>query len=177
MRTSLIVTFIGHDAPGLVGKVAAVVTEGRGNWLESRSTQHGGRYAGLVRVGVDDADAEALRRNLTGLSDADLHVAVEPGEERQRSDGPVQRLTLDILGLDRAGITHEVTQALAGLSINLLDLRTSVFAAPMSGEQMFQANALVECRVDIGHARLQEALDGISHDLGLDVELAAEEHT
>ena len=170
MRISLIVTFVGANAPGLVEKVAATVTAGHGNWLESRSTELGGRYAGLVRVGVDESDAQDLTRQLEALSDGTLHVAVETGEAPARHATSVQRLTLHILGLDRAGIIYEVTRALAALSINIVDLRTNVFAAAMSGEQMFEAEALVECGVGTAEAPLHDALDAISSDLGVDID-------
>lgn len=60
MRTSLIVTFVGSDKPGLVQHIASVISAQDGNWLESRMTQLGGKFAGIVRVSVDSTQCDAL---------------------------------------------------------------------------------------------------------------------
>ena len=50
METSYVITFIGDDRPGLVEQVASVIENNRGNWHESRLSQLGGKFAGLVPV-------------------------------------------------------------------------------------------------------------------------------
>lgn len=173
MRTSFVVTFVGDDAPGLVEQIAAAVSNAGGNWLESRSTQLGGRFAGIVRIDVASASAVPLQGALRALTIPRLHISIEAGDNGVAASD-VQRLTLHILGLDRPGIVHEVTRTLASLGINVVDLRTSVFAAAMSGELMFEANALVECSHNLPAAQIEDALEGASQTLGIDVELSAQ---
>ena len=138
----LIVTFVGDDAPGLVEQIAAAVSSGGGNWLESRSTQLGGRFAGILRIG--SGSASRLEGSLRALADNSLHISVEDGAAASHAE----RVTLYLLGLDRPGIVHKVTRALSSLGINVVNLRTSVSAAAMSGEIMFEATALVDCGPD-----------------------------
>ena len=52
MSTTLVLTVIGTDRPGLVESIAAVVAAHGGNWLESRMARLGGQFAGIVRIEV-----------------------------------------------------------------------------------------------------------------------------
>ena len=64
METSYIVTFIGDDRPGLVESLSRVIESNRGNWLESRLSQLGGKFAGLVLVTLPDDNGPALEADL-----------------------------------------------------------------------------------------------------------------
>ena len=78
METSYIVTFIGDDRPGLVEAVSGVIEGNKGNWHESRLSQLGGKFAGLVLVSLPSADGSALEQALKGLSAHGLSVRVTP---------------------------------------------------------------------------------------------------
>ncbi|MGH7106161.1 MAG: ACT domain-containing protein, partial [Acetobacteraceae bacterium] len=55
MTTSLVVTFVGRDRPGLAHALAEAVAAADGNWLESRLARLAGEFAGIVLVGVPAA--------------------------------------------------------------------------------------------------------------------------
>ena len=59
-QTSLVLTILGADRPGLVESIARLVAEHQGNWLESRMAHLAGQFAGILRVEVDAAQAESL---------------------------------------------------------------------------------------------------------------------
>ena len=75
MSTYLVLTVIGDDRPGLVGELSAAISAHQGNWLESSMAQLAGKFAGIVEVSVDAAQADALRDALGRL--AGLKVTVE----------------------------------------------------------------------------------------------------
>ncbi len=52
MLSTLVMTIIGADRPGLVDLVASCVADHKGNWLESRMCRLGGQFAGLARAEV-----------------------------------------------------------------------------------------------------------------------------
>ena len=52
MTTAYIITFIGDDRPGLVEQLSSVIENNGGNWHESRLSQLGGKFAGLVLVSL-----------------------------------------------------------------------------------------------------------------------------
>ena len=76
---SLVVTVIGKDRPGLVELVSAVVEEHGGDWVESRMSRLAGEFAGILRVSVPAARADALSEGLEGLRSDGLRVVVERG--------------------------------------------------------------------------------------------------
>ena len=47
MTTSLVLTFVGDDRPGLVNAVSEKVVDFGGTWLESRSVRLAGKFAGV----------------------------------------------------------------------------------------------------------------------------------
>ena len=55
MQTSLVLTVIGPDRPGIVEQLSDQVLAVGGNWEESRMTRLAGKFAGLLRVSVDIA--------------------------------------------------------------------------------------------------------------------------
>ena len=72
MKTSLILTLIGPDRPGLVSAVSACAGAHGANWMESRLARLAGQFAGVVRLEVDAAAADGLGRGLLGLGEAGL---------------------------------------------------------------------------------------------------------
>jgi glycine cleavage system regulatory protein len=60
MLSTLVMTVIGADRPGLVQLVAATVADHGGNWLESRMCHLGGQFAGILRVEVATERADEL---------------------------------------------------------------------------------------------------------------------
>ena len=60
MTTSLVLTFVGDDRPGLVNAVSEKVADFGGTWLESRSVRLAGKFAGVVLVRIPDENFIAL---------------------------------------------------------------------------------------------------------------------
>ena len=79
MATSLVVTFVGPDRPGLVELLSKTIAAHGGNWLDSRMCALSGQFAGIVLARVPEADAAALRRALSELEGAGLKVLVPLG--------------------------------------------------------------------------------------------------
>lgn len=161
MQMSLVLIVMGNDRPGIVESLAGQVAAVGANWEESRMARLAGKFAGLLRVSVDEASAEDLERRLSRLSTGGLTVVVERSDEA--AVPPRQMLHLQLVGNDRPGIVREVSRVLAGQRINIEELETEVTPAPMSGELLFRANARLSAppAVTLDSLRLQlEALAG-----------------
>ena len=77
MRTSLVLTVIGDDKPGLVEQLSDLVLAAGANWEESRMARLAGKFAGLLRVSVDAERADALAARLTTLEAEGLTVVIK----------------------------------------------------------------------------------------------------
>ena len=76
MATYLVLTIIGDDKPGLVEKLAETIARHSGSWLESNMSHLAGKFAGILRVSVEESHADALVSDLQALSSI-LKLVVE----------------------------------------------------------------------------------------------------
>lgn len=171
-QTSLILTILGDDRPGLVESIARLVAEHQGNWLESRMAHLAGQFAGILRVEVDAAQAEPLAAALRTLTAAGLETIVHPDPATAiPSDRPLVKL--DLLGQDRPGIIRQISGVLAALGVNVEELNTECRAAAETGQPLFHAVAQLRLPPDVSEANLRVALENVATDLMVDVKLAA----
>lgn len=170
MDSAYIITFIGDDRPGLVEELSATIERNGGNWHESRLSQLGGKFAGLVLVSLPTDSGPGLEDELRGLAASGLSVRVTPtAKTPPESSG--KPISLHVLGPDRHGIVHEISHALAERQINVVEMDSAVDSAAMSGEQLFRAaiRALVPEGTDMGD--LQDSLDAIANQMTLEIDL------
>jgi glycine cleavage system regulatory protein len=164
MRTSLVLTIIGDDKPGIVEQLSDQVLATGANWEESRMARLGGKFAGLLRVTVDRARADALAAELTRSET----VVEQSGEPRAVSYRTVR---LELLGHDRPGIVRDISRALAHHRVNIEELETDVTSAPMSGEALFRARVELGVPATVTTGMLRELLEAIAGELMVDLML------
>jgi glycine cleavage system regulatory protein len=168
----LVLTLIGADRPGLVEAVAGIVRAHGGNWLESRMARLGGKFAGLLRAELPQGGVSAASKELAGLEARGLKVVVEIQDAAERPpEATGLRMELDIVGVDRAGIVREIFQLLAATRVNVEELATDRRSAPMSGEMLFEAHAVVHVPPSVDLIALRAALERAAKDLMVDVRL------
>jgi glycine cleavage system regulatory protein len=165
--TFLVLTVIGDDRPGLVGELSAAIATHQGNWLESSMSRLAGKFAGIVKVAVPAAQAEALKAALDKL--AALKVMAESAGEKSVAAG--RRLKLALVGHDRIGIVREVSQVLARHAVNVEKLETRTASAPMSAETLFHAQAELQAGAGLDARALKAELERLSDDLMVDITL------
>lgn len=160
MKNILVVSVIGQDKPGLVEQLAAVISQQQGNWLESSFSRLAGQFAGIVKVGVN-GNGEALLAALQKLAQLDVRGVLDA----EISEAELQSVSLSLVGHDRIGIVKDVSTILARFGVNVEKLETWLASAPMSGEMMFHAQALLSApvSVDLGHVRRD--LESLADDL------------
>ena len=170
-QTSLVLTILGPDRPGLVESIARLVAAHDGNWLESRMAHLAGQFAGILRVEVDAAQAESLTQALANLAQAGLETVVHPDPAAAiPSNRPLVKL--DLLGQDRPGIVRQISGVLAALGVNVEELNTECRAAAETGHPLFHAVADLRLPPDVSEEDLRIALENVAADLMVDVKLA-----
>jgi glycine cleavage system regulatory protein len=170
MRTSLVLTVIGDDRPGIVESLADAALGLGANWEESRMARLAGKFAGLLRVSVDSGHAAELATRLTTLAPG-LTVVVQntstPGGIEMRT------LRLELVGNDRPGIVRDIARALASQHINIDELETDVTSAPMTGELLFRARADLRVPAAVTTDELRRQLESLAGELMVDLDLAS----
>jgi glycine cleavage system regulatory protein len=170
---SLVVTVIGRDRPGLVESVSAAVEAHGGSWVESRMAHLAGHFAGILRASVPPANVDALTEALEALRSDGLRVTIERGFETPTEEGHV--ILLDLIGSDRPGIVHKVSEALAARGVNVDELDTQCDGAPWSGDALFKAKARLRAPKSLDLDQLRESLEAIAGDLMVDITIGEPE--
>ena len=166
---AFVLTLIGPDRTGLVAALSSVVAQHDGSWERSHLTELSGVFAGVVEVNVPDRRSGAFQDALAPLRDQGLmDVVLRPVPTQP--DGVQERppVAFDVMGSDRPGIVHEVSEILADLGVGIVDLRTHVESASMAGSPLFRASAVVTLPAGMDDGDLAAAFEGLSDDLMVD---------
>lgn len=166
----MVISFIGDDRPGIVERLSEVVSHHGGNWLESRMSNLAGKFAGIVRVALPHAQAEALGAALRELEATGLTLALQAAEQALAQEA-MMPFRLEILGHDRPGIVHEFAAALARRRINVFDMRSDITSAPMSADPLFTAHAEIHVPQQLDLDELRERLESIAEELLIEYSL------
>ncbi len=170
MRASLVLTILGPDRTGLVGAIADTVAQHDANWLESSMARLAGKFAGVLRVDAPIENIQPLTDALNKLRAQGLTVVVESTDD-QAADAEARVLNLHLIGHDRPGIVRDISRALVQRGVNVIDFHTEVISAPMTGEPLFQADAILHANPDTPLDDLRDSLDRIANELDLDLHL------
>lgn len=171
---SVVLTVIGDDRPGLVDQLAEVIARHDGSWESSSMARLATKFAGIVEVRVAPERAGDL---IEALDEFDRQGTLDVRAER--SDGPAETtgvavVELELVGQDRPGIVREVAHALADAGVSIDELTTWTTSAPMSGEPLFQANALLSAPAGLDRQALTGALEAVADELMVDIELRSD---
>ena len=174
MNKTLVLTAICADRPGLIQMLSEVIFKHEASWEESSMAHLSGQFAGILTVNVNEDLIPALEKDLRGLSDHGMAVTLN-----ESADTPdianEQTIWLDLTCHDKPGIMREVSNVFVAQGISVQSLDTEVVSASMSGGDMFVAGAQLLAAKDFDMDLLQEALEGLSDDLMVDLSLADDE--
>lgn len=165
----LVLTVIAQDQPGLVERIAQCISEHGGNWLESRMSRMAGQFAGILRVDVPLDSHAGLVTALEALQAQGIRVQIAAGGTEPAVAW--QAIRLELVGNDRPGIVRDITRLLSSQGVNLESLDTEVVPAPMSGELLFQAQALLAVPQSLPLEQLQAHLETLADDLMVELRL------
>lgn len=169
MKTSLVVTVVGPDRPGIVNRLSDAAQRFGANWAASRMASLAGQFAGMVHFEVDAKSADALEAALRTLGTApDLHVVIvrsdgDGGDARRR------RVGLELVGHDRPGIVRDLSGALAKRGVSIDELHTEVVSAAMAGGTLFKVKADLVVPDDVSDEELQRALEALANEMMVDL--------
>ena len=169
MGTSLVVTVIGNDRPGIVERLSEVVLAAGANWEESRMARLAGKFAGILRITVEAVNADPLASGLRALTSDGLTIVVESSAET--STEAFRTVRLDLVGNDHPGIVRDISKVLAQHQVNIEELETDVSGAPMTGEQLFRAHVQLRLPATVTTDWLRGRLEALAGELMVDVTL------
>ncbi|HCH31580.1 MAG TPA: glycine cleavage system protein R [Oceanospirillaceae bacterium] len=174
MNKTLVVTAICADRPGLIQMLSEAIYKHEASWEESSMAHLSGQFAGILTVNVDENVIPALEKDLLALSDQGMAVTLNESAEVADA-GAQQIIWLDLTGQNKPGIMREVSNVFVAQGVSVQSLDTEVVSASMSGGDMFVAGAQLQVSKDFDLESLQDALEGLSDDLMVDLAVADDE--
>jgi glycine cleavage system regulatory protein len=168
--TTLVLTVLGDDRPGLVDALSGLISDHGGSWERSQMSRLSGKFAGIVQVVVPDAQVDELQDALSALeADGALHVTVSgAGTE---PPGGRRHYAVSLVGTDQPGLVHAISSALAAAGASIEELDTEITEAPMSGGPLFEAFASFTLPDSADIEDLRERLEDLAGHLMVDIEL------
>ena len=179
--TSIVITVVGPDRPGLVRAISDKAKAFGANWADSLMANLAGQFAGIVHLQVPAENSAALMAALLSLESQGMRVSIAQGEAVASGNVPgsvagnvagiARRVRLELIGHDRPGIIHSISNQLAERAISIEKLQTQVVSGAMSNEEMFQMNALLLVPPGLDAAELRRGLEGIANELMVEITL------
>lgn len=171
MNSSLVLTVIAEDKPGIIRAVSKVLAEHGGNWTQSSMSRLAGQFAGILLVSMPTENTQACLGDLQALAAQGLQVIASVSELSVTEDS-TQCYKLKLVGNDRAGIVHEITSLFARHGVSIKDLETRVESASMSGGELFKATAELVVPEGVDIYMLETELEDLANDLMVDIVFA-----
>jgi glycine cleavage system transcriptional repressor len=162
--TSLAITVVGHDRPGIIAQAAEILSQCGMNLEDSSMTLLRGHFA-MTLICAGEADVAQIESALQPLVDGSLDVTVRevPEEPELPPLGSIYLMTVH--GADRLGIVARLASVIAEAGGNITDLTTR-----LSGTLY-----LLLAEVDLPRATdvesLQAWLTEVSAELGVETSL------
>ncbi len=170
MITSLVVTVVGPDRPGIVSLLSDCAKGFGANWAESRMASLAGQFAGMVRFEVQPEQALPLAAALRELESGGLRVQVAQG---QAAAPPVPRrlVRIDLVGNDRPGIVRDLSKCLADRGVSIEELHTEIVSGAMSAEHLFKVEALLLVPASLPDSEVRRTLEALANEMMVDIDV------
>jgi methionyl-tRNA formyltransferase len=168
--TSLVVTLIGPDRPGIVRQVSERAQGFGANWAGSRLASLAGQFAGMVHFEVPAENAKPLANALRGLESSGLRVVIAVSDAAPAAGGR-RMVRLELVGHDRPGIVRDLSASLAERGVSIEELRTEIGSAAMSGEHLFKVKALLAVPTALADRELRRGLEALANEMMVDLAL------
>lgn len=162
--TTLAITVIADDRPGIITRVASALAGHRMNLTDSSMTVLSGHLA-MTLICTGQTPIEDVRTAMAEAAGDDLIIHVLPVAEATPPAAPADSYLLTVHGADRLGIVAGLTAVIAQAGGNITDLTTRL----AGGLYVLAAEIDLPSDADVKDLRNRIALT--ASELGVDAEL------
>jgi glycine cleavage system transcriptional repressor len=171
----LVITAIGPDRPGLVGKLTAPLYEAAANVADSRMVNLRGQFAVILLAEVPEKRVEAIQEQLLGVAESLGLTLTFRGHEAQEDKWPTTvgvPFRLRTYAMDQPGLVHRITDLLQRYGINVEELETRSQPRPETGAPLFSMELLMTVPSTVQIKNVRNELETLCDELNCDVDLA-----
>ena len=163
--SSIAVTVIGNDRPGIVAAVTRALFDVGCNLEDISSTILRGHFSmTLISDCPGGADPAAVEERLSSVA-ADLNLVVTARAVEETPSGfEAPTHMVSVYGADKPGIVYRVTDALSRLGVNITDLNSRLIGEDSDPVYALQIEVLAPAGCD-----LDDVLPPLREELGVDL--------
>ena len=162
--TSLAITVVGHDRPGIIAQAADVLSRCGMNLEDSSMTLLRGHFA-MTLICAGEADAAQIEAALQPLVNGSLDVTVREVPEEPDLPPLGSTYLVTVHGVDRLGIVARLASVIAEAGGNITDLTTRLSGA------LYVLLAEVDLPRSADVAALQARLAEVSAELDVETSM------
>ena len=170
MSASVVLTIVCDDRPGIVEILSEVLEDHGGNWTESSMLTLAGKFAGILLANLPEEQVDPFMAALQSLQSRGMQIVAQRTDAASWPAG-MREFTLDLVGQDRPGIIHDISEILSRHHVNVHELDTECQSASMSGETLFMAKARMLVPPDVSIEKLRRELEELANELMVDIKL------
>jgi glycine cleavage system regulatory protein len=168
--TSLVVTVMGPDRPGIVSLLSDKAQRHGANWAASRLSRLAGEFAGMVHFEVPRESADAFAASLQSLEGSGLKLVVAKSDASQAPAG-MRGVELELVGDDRVGIVSKLTRILAESGVSIENIHTEIVGTTPTATKTFKVAAHLLVPNTLSSDELRNRLDAVAGEMMLDIAL------
>jgi methionyl-tRNA formyltransferase len=168
--TSLVVTVMGPDRPGIVRQLSDRAERFGANWAASRLANLAGEFAGMIHFEVPRENADALAEALRGLESAGLRLVIAKSDGAEAPAG-LRGVELELIGEDRPGIVSKLTRILAEAGASIEHIHTEIVGGDAAAKDTFKVEAHLLVPKAVSSDELRRKLEVVARELMVDIAL------
>ncbi|WP_167505854.1 glycine cleavage system protein R [Desulfosediminicola flagellatus] len=179
MNKRYIMTAFGVDRVGIVADVTRLLYENSCNLEDTTMNLLVDEFTlSMLFSSADEDVIDNLSRDCRRLEmEKGISAFIRPLSDRNGEVAPkYNKCTLQIEGLDQAGIVYKTSQFLTDNKLNILNLNSTSKPSPQSGSTIYNMDIEVEMPAGLSIAQLEEDLVTVADDLQLDIHLTNQGH-
>ena len=172
MEQKFIMTAFGKDRPGIVAEIAEIIYENKCNLEDSNMGKLADEFTLiLLLTGHGDNLQDKLSSDCKRLErEKNIYVFIRPLDYHQPDTKNGNNLhTIEIEGIDQAGIVYKVAGLMATLKINIETLTSKKKFSPNSGTAMYSMEIVAKVPISISMDDLDEKLEQLANELHVDI--------
>ena len=170
----LVITAVGPDRPGLVGRITGPLLEAQANVADSRMINLRGQFAVILLAEVPQAGVDAVQEQMLLLAEELGLTITFRGHEGEEDKWPTTvgvPFRLKTYAMDQPGIVHRITDLLQRHGVNIEELETRSAPRPQTGAPLFSMDMLVTVPAAVPIKKLRSELETLCDELNTDVEI------
>ncbi len=175
MKSTLILSIIGPDRPGIVDDLSSLIIDNGGNWLESRMCNLAGQFAGVLLVECPEEKLAGLKTAFASLEQSGLKIQLASGsaegDDSAKGDKSRLDIELEITGPDHPGIIHDIAHFLAERDISISEMDSHCEEGAMSGGYVFHSKITASIPKSQEISEVEDALGDLAGALHVDITL------